>query len=247
MKRILTFLTIAACVAGASTVWSQEEKALVPEPAWTGNLGLSYLATSGNTDTSSFGLDFLMERTPDPWGVAFTASFNRADDSGMTTSERYFVGARANRSLNDRWLLFGGLSGEKDEFAGFELRTIVNAGATYKALTGPRHLLDLDGGVTYTDEDRIDPDPDASWLGALLGLRYEWKISENASLTEVLALYPNFDESSDWRFNSETALQASISKRLALKLSYEIRYRNQPLEGRDDTDTTAKASVVFNL
>lgn len=237
---------VIALSMGTRPVLAQEEEE-PKEPAWKGNLGLAYLATSGNTETESFGLDFKLERRPDPWGFEVTALFNRAEDEGVKTAERYLAGGRAKRALDERWELFGGLSGEKDEFSGFKLRAIAEAGAVYKALQGPTHLLSFDGGLTWTDEDRIDPEPDADWFGAVVGLSYEWKVSDTASLTQRLVYYPNFDDSDDWRLNSDTGLQASISSALAVKVSYEVRYRNEPIASNDDTDTTSKVSLVVNF
>jgi putative salt-induced outer membrane protein len=216
-------------------------------PAWTGDLGLAYISTSGNSDSSSLGLALKMERTPDPWGLSFEAKFDRAESDGDLTAERYFAGFKGLRDLNQRWSLFAGLSGEKDEFAGYELLALLDVGAKYKALMGPRHLLSFDMGLTYTDEDRVEPEVDVDYLGALLGLNYEWKISDHASFTERLIYYPNFDESDDWRLSSDTGVQAALSERLALKLSYEVRYRNQPIGDNDDTDTATKVSVVLKL
>jgi putative salt-induced outer membrane protein len=228
----------------------EEEKEKGP---WESALGLSYVETSGNSETTSFGLDFHATRKPEPWGLEFTALFNQNSDSGVTTAERYFLGGRVSRKISDRWESFFGLSGEKDQFSGFDLRLIGSLGLTYNALLGPKHLLSFDGGLTYTDENRIDPEPDASWWGAVLGLDYEWKITGTTSLTERLMFYPNFDDSSDWRLWSDTGITTSINSHLALRFGYEYRYRNQPLvllaDGTvaDTTDTTTRFSVVLNF
>lgn len=236
-------------ILGVLPVFAQEvaEKEVVPEPIWNGSLGLAYLGTSGNSETSSFGLEFTTERRPTPWGLTITGKFNRNDDNGELTAERYYLGARARRELSDHWELFGGLSGEKDSFAGYDLLAIAEAGVTYKALRGPQHLLSFDAGVTWTDEDRIEPDPDVSYMGAVLGLAYEWKISDNASFTQLLAFYPNFEESSDWRLNSDSGLQAAVNSWLAVKLGFGVRYRNEPIDDNEDTDTISSASVVFTF
>jgi putative salt-induced outer membrane protein len=112
---------------------------------------------------------------------------------------------------------------------------------------GPKHHLSFDAGLTWTDENRIEPEPDVDFLGAVLGLDYEWKISDNSSFIQALDFYPNFDESSDWRLTSMTALQSAVNSWLAVKLGYEVRYRNQPIGDNDDTDTTSTASVVFTF
>ena len=72
-------------------------------------------------------------------------------------------------------------------------------------------------------------------------------LSENSKLVEQLVFLPNFDDSGDWRLNSMTALEAAVNSWLALRLGFDIRYRNQPIGDADSTDTTSTASVVFNF
>lgn len=216
-------------------------------PAWSGQVGLSYLATGGNSDTETLGLDLEAARRPAPWGLELSLQFHRAEQDGDKTAERYHAGLRGTRTLSERWQAFVGLSAEQDEFAGIDLRGVVEAGAGYKVLFGPRHNLKLDFALTWTDEQRLAPEADDSWIGALAGLDYELAISDSASLSQRLRYYPNFDASSDWRLDSLTALTAALKQRLALRLSQELRYRNRPLGDNDDTDSTTKASLVWSL
>ena len=67
----------------------------------------------------------------------------------------------------------------------------------------------------------MDPEPDTESLGGLVGLSYDWKISDSATFSQRLTYYPN--------------------------LSYELRYRNQPIGLDEDTDTTTRASLVWNI
>jgi putative salt-induced outer membrane protein len=246
-RRFWSIALIAMLFALPALAQEADEAEETEESPWKGSLGLAYLATSGNTDTSTFGLDFTLNREAQPWGFEALAQFNRAEDSGVVTAERYLLSARALRALNERWDFFAGLSAEKDEFAGFELRGMVETGVVYKALMGPKHHLAFDVGLTWTDEDRVEPEPDADYLGGLAGLAYEWKISDSASFTQRFLFYPNFDNSDDWRLNSDTGIQAAINDWLALKFGYELRYRNEPIGDADDTDTTTKFSVVLNF
>ena len=251
MKRlammILVFLTFGfeAPLATAQDAPPAEETA-APEPEWAVKLGLSYLATSGNSDTNSLGFDASVVRRPRPWGLALTAQFDRAEQDGLKTAERAYAGLRGTRAWTERWDAFVGLSAEQDEFSGIDLRGLLEAGAVYHALLGPRHKLDLDVALTWTDEDRVPPNVDDSWLGALLGARYELAVSDNAAFSQQLSYYPNLDDSSDWRANSVTALTAALNQHLAVRLSHEIRFRNQPIGDIDDTDTTSKVSLVWS-
>jgi putative salt-induced outer membrane protein len=251
----LSFSTIPA-------IAEEEGAEETPEPLWTNALGLSYVGTSGNTDTSSLGLDFASERRPTPWGLNLIATFTRAEDNGKITAEQYLVGGRALRQLNDHWSLFAGLSWAKDTFGGFDSRIIAEAGAEYLLVKTDKHTLSVDAGLTWTSEDQlksrevappVDPPlfeeytESIDWFGGVAGLTWDWAFSKNASLAQRLLYYPNFDDGSDWRLASDTAVKAALTKLMALQFSYLVRYRNEPIEDRDDTDTTTKVSVVFNF
>jgi len=249
MKRLLLVLGVLSTVGvmPALAQETEEEK----EPAWKGSLGISWVATSGNTDTSSAGLGFTLERKPEPWGLAFEARGNKAQDSGKTTAENYFAAGRALRTLGKRWEAFGGLQWAKDPFAGFDSQMVASVGATYLAVESTRHHLTFDMGLAYTWEDQIPPVPEIDneidYAGGIVGLAWEWKLGENSKLTERLMYYPNFDDSGDWRVTSVTAIEAAINSWLALRFGYDLRHRNQPIGAAVKNDATSTASVVFNF
>lgn len=247
MKRRLLLAGLMVALAAAPALAQEESEEEAKEKLWENSFGLSFVKNTGNSDTQTFGLDYKGSRKPTPWGLDLRAYFNSAEDSGVATAEQYYVGVRGVRKIGERWDVFAGLNGARDEFSGFKLRAIVEAGVTYHALLGPKHLLSFDGGVTYTDEDRIEPNPDISYAGAVLGLNYEYKITDKSSLTQAVAYFPNFDDSADWRISSETGLTASITDLLGLKLGYIYRYRNEPIGDAKATDTTTTVSVVMNF
>lgn len=232
-------LLVAALLA-ASPATAQEDN------AWSGTLGLSFVTTSGNSDTTTLGLDLGLKRTPDPWGWELAAFFLRSEQDGETTAERYGGSLRADRKLDERWSLFGSLSADHDAFAGYDLRGIVASGGTYHALLGPVHELSFDAGLTWTTEDLVAAE-DRDFLGGMLGLSWAWHPRKGTTLGERLVWYPDFDETSDWRLTSETSLQAALSERLALKVGYLVRYDNEPVPGFDTTDTTTTISLVVGF
>ena len=246
MKRLLLVFGVI-CVVSVTPAIAQETQEKEKEPAWNGSLGLSWVATGGNTDTSSAGLDFAIKRKPEPWGLEFAARGNKAQDSGVTTAENYFAEGRVSRALGKRWDAFGGLQWSKDPFAGFDSQTVVSAGGTYRAVESERHHLTFDMGLAYTWEDQISPVAEVAFGGGIFGLAWEWQLGENSKLTERLMYYPNLDDSANWRATSVTAIEAAINSWLALRFGYDLRYRNEPIGDADNTDTTSTASVVFNF
>lgn len=244
----LKLLIVYMILSCAAPLWAEETAEEAPEPRWTGKAGLAFLATSGNTDNQTLGLDFTADRRPDLWGLSLKASFNQAEEDGVTTAERYLVGARVKRAIEDKpWELFLGLSAEQDEFAGIDRRTVAELGGLWRAIEKDKHKLSVDLGLTWTDEDRIDPEVDTDAVGALLGFTYAWKLSETATFNERLLFYPNFDESDDWRLEYTVGVTAALTDRLGLEVGFDLRYRNEPIGDADDTDTTTKVALVANF
>ena len=209
-------------------------------------LGFSYLATSGNTSSQTGGLDLLFKRSFDPWGLEVTANILRAEQNGTVTAKKLFVGVRGTRALNADLDMFLAGSYLQDTFAGLDPRLLAAGGVTYKLLKGPEHELAFDVGLTWTKDNLVN-DGSKSYAGALAAARYAWNISKTAKFTENLAFYPSFKESSDWRVESTTGLQASITTSTALKLTYGFRYANQPVAGFGKTDTQTAVSLVVNF
>lgn len=232
----------AMCVVLVSSLAGAQESG----KPWSGSAGLSFLATSGNSDTSSLGIEVTVKRKPAPWGIDISALAVRAGTDGVTTAERLVGRARGERELSEYWGVFVGASAEKDRFAGLDLRGVLEAGVNFKALPGPRHELSFDAGATFTREE-LTSGGDRDFAGALAGVSYAWVPMEGARLSQRLVAYPNFDNSRDWRVVAETALQASLTKRFALKLGYLLRYDHEPPPTFGSTDTSTTASLMWSF
>ena len=216
------------------------------EPPNKLSLGLSYLATSGNSSSQTGGLDFLYKHTFDPWGLQVTGNYLRAEQSGAVTAKKLLLGVRGTRALNADLALFLQGSYLQDQFAGLDPRLLAAGGVTYKFLRGPEHELAFDAGLTWTRDDLVGGGS-TSYVGALAAARYGWNISKTAKLTEELSFFPSFKQGSDWRVESNAGLQASVSSDVALKLTYGLRYANRPVAGFRKTDTQTAASLVINF
>lgn len=81
----------------------------------------------------------------------------------------------------------------------------------------------------------------------LLGGEYKWQINDRAAFAQRVTWFPNFEAGSDWRLESFTSLESNLNEWLALRFGYDLRFQNEPVPGRDDTDATARVSVVVNL
>ena len=237
-------LALATAAAAVAADCPCPPAAPPPPPLWTGSLGFSYLATSGNTDSSSLGLTGTAARQPTPWGLEVSALANRAESDGEETAERLFGSFKARRAVGEAFELFGGLIWERDRFAGFDSRALVSLGGTWKPLRGPAHELSFDGGLTWTEEDPVVGDDDG-YAGALLGGTWVWHFTATASLREKALFFPSFSDSTNWRATSDTALEAALASAWALRVGYFYSRDNLPAAGFGKSDATTSVSLVW--
>lgn len=213
---------------------------------WKLDLGLSYLATTGNSETSSFGFTSDWEKLVNRWHYRAGAQAFRAEEDSEQTAERYAGYGRADWSFAERLAATGGWQGEQNRFAGIDHRSTVDLGLSWDAVEEERWTVDTVSSATWTFEDSIARDSE-SWIGLLLMARSTYEISENATTTQMLRLEPNLEDTDDFRADAQVGLTANITDLLGVKLAYEVRYDAQPVSGFDDTDTLATVSLVMNL
>ncbi len=279
MRPIAIALALAIAAVTAASAQSGDA-AKPPARPWTDVAELSYVSTSGNASTQNFAFSnkFLYKWTRSDLGV--DAAGLRAEstdrtitnpdgtvvvnDVTKTTAEAYALSAKYRLDVTKRllWYVNGGWN--RNTFQGFDNRYSLGSGVGYKFLTTPRHTLSGELGAEGVREERVDLTTDT--YGALRAFAgYEFKINDSAKFTQEIELIDNLKDTADWRGRSVTGVIASMTKKVALKVSYTVLYRNRPvavmippdatapigtpgaLYTYEKTDTIAAASVVVNF
>ena len=237
---VLAGLLLAAV---AAPLRAEDEK---PKPLWDLKVGFSYVATGGNTSTKTAGADVSFHRRWTLWSLQAAADAVRATDNGVTTAERYTAGVRVNRAISERMSLTAGWQGDRAPLAGFDLRSVTDAGVQWQAYASDAWTLDTIAAATWTREVPVEGDT-SNRGGVMAQARSAVTLSDTASTTQNVTFYQSVRDSKRWRLDAVAALQAAVNAHLAVKFSYEFRYDNQPVPGFGKTDTITKASLVVNL
>lgn len=220
-----------------------DETADAAVPDWDLRVGFSYLATGGNTDTSSTGLTLAGSKDWNVWGLTAGAKALQASDEGTTTAESYAARLQGARDLREDLALTAGLSAFQDRFAGLDLRTVASFGLRWSALSGEPWSLVLHGGPSWTRETRV-AGPTADFLGAIAGFETARPLSENASFSAFGTLFANLDETDDYRLEAGTAVEAAVNSTLSLQIGYAYAYDHLPVPGFGSVDSSITAAVV---
>lgn len=221
-----------------------------PPPAkpWSDEAELSYVETGGNSDVKTLSAKNLLkikftDRISGSWKLAAL----RGESAGALTAERYFTELRGDYAFTDRIYAFATAGWAKDEFAGIHSGAYIGPGAGYRFLTGPAHLLVGEAGLLYvaerytnnTDSNRVD--------GRLFG-SYVFAFTDKNKFLQSLEYLHDFDESDNYRINSETALVTTLTSVFSIKISYTLRYDHQPVPSTlDETDTVLAVALLANF
>lgn len=241
MRKIVLMTVLTAVIASFAAF-----AGTTSQDPWAYTLGLSYLGTTGNTDNQSIGTDFTFAKAADPWGIEGGLSYMRGSQDGNKTMEKFNAMIKGTRKLNDRWDLF--LSGrwDRDRYSGFDDRYTFAAGATFKAINTSKDQFLIDAGLSWNHDKFVSGDRDSYW-GGLLQLRYTHCWTTTAKFQQRLLYIPDFSNGGNWRGESETAIITSLTKSLAFKGSFLVRYNHEPPIGFRKTDTQTALSLVYSF
>jgi putative salt-induced outer membrane protein len=209
-------------------------------------LDLGFVNASGNANFTSLNLG---EKLSDKVGrVVLTQNgkvlYGRTD--GATTTESYDAGARAQYTLTKRIGAYALLTFQRDPFAGLASRWLGGPGVAVALVQSARDTLGVESGLTSTHE-RSTAGGTQSFGATRTAASYKHLFAGKSFLSETLEWVANLKTSDDQRVNSETGLTAPLSRQIGLRVSYLIRFDNQPEPGFKKTDRilTTGVQVAF--
>ena len=220
------------------------------EPGWYDSAELSFVTTSGNSESDTFGFRNTLERlwndasfsllagglrvettTIRRFATGTPASFTVVEDKTTElTAENYYLRGRYDRTVSERLFWFAGLGWERNQFAGFDSRVQAVGGIGNTWLSDDQMHFKTAYGLTYTQQDDLIDNPkiDDSFLGLKVSWDYRNQLTDSARFTNTLAVDQNLSESDDLRADMITALSVAMSERYSLKLSWQLLYDNLP-------------------
>lgn len=205
-------------------------------------LDLGFVDASGNSDVRSFNLGEKLTWRLAPWVFTQTARALYGETDGVTTTESYDAGARAEYRITRRLGAFVLLAYQRDPFAGVAVRWGVGPGVGFAVLQAPRDTLSVDAAVT-AQRERSTTNVEQRFTAARTGLFYKHLFSAAAFVTQAFEWTANLETMDDQRLNSETALTAPLSRQIALRVAYLIRFDNLPEPGFERTDRILTTGV----
>ena len=254
-------ISLAMAIAVLSTATFAEE-----QKPWEVEIGLGAIATSGNTQTTSLHtkLDIKQNLTKFKNEYIISSLFKedeitQANNAKVKekTADKYLLSAKSAyqlaKSSADKSYLFGFLSYTHDKFGAY--RTYETAALGYGDWFYSTEKVNwfVEAGPGYFRSERVlgigiptDPYVYDMEQGALLRVatQLEWKVTQTAVFKQVVSIETGSDNT---RSLSETSLAASISNAMQMKLAFAVASDSKVAPGKEKTDTTTSATIVYKF
>jgi putative salt-induced outer membrane protein len=208
---------------------------------WSGKAALGYLATSGNTESSSLNSAFTVAYTSGRWAHSLEATAINASEDNQTSAEAYALGWKTEFNMTERDFLFGRVNWRKDRFSGYEQQLSESVGYGRRLIDTGVHFLNVEVGAGARQADLVDGTMEEEFI-VRGGINYQWKFTETASFTQDITA-----ESGPENVYTESvsAIKTQLIGDLALVASYTIKNSTVVPLGSENTDTFAALSLEY--
>ncbi len=218
-----------------------------PLPFAAFHVDLGYVNTSGNTVVSTLNLadGVVLHTSTDNqvdqmFSLVYGTSRNRVQTSLWT------AGVRDEYKFTPHVGLYALGEFDRNTFAGIDRRFEEGIGAGVTVFDTPRNHFEIAFGSSYIEQRAVSDSANHSAALHTSAL-YKYSFKKEAYVQEFVEGIPDLQTHGDYRVNSQTDVVAPLSKHLALKLGYSVRYANLPPPGFKTTDRllTSDVQVTF--
>jgi putative salt-induced outer membrane protein len=270
MKNILmTGLALATLATFAAQAQDTSSGVQTPSGDWTGSGELGYASTTGNSRSQNINAKLTLNQETDQWKNNFFLDALRnkgevtiagPDNSSYkqldTTANRYDAGASAGYKLDPRSYIVSAIRYDHDDFAANRWQGTVSVGYGYMALKTDRTQLSFEIGPGYTEyqpatgtqviNGQTVPFVESrqSEVVARGLVNYKYRITDNTAFDDTFLTEAG---SKNTYMQNDAGLAVSMTKKLSIKVGFQVRHNSEVLPGIRRTDTLTTTNLVYNL
>lgn len=223
-------LPLALCCTVLPFALAAQDAPAKPKALET-SISAGFTQTSGNANALTMNFGDKLKYTARGWVLAQDLAFFYGEAEDKVNANFWNGGVRAERAINTRLGVYVVTRFDRNVLQGIARRFEEGFGLDAKLVVAPRDRLSMQvGGSAF----QLTTTPGATvtakrhYPAARVGLDYKHLFSELAYVQQTAEYLPNLSETESYLVNTETSLVAPLSKRLAIKVGYVIRYNSTP-------------------
>ncbi|MFQ5465939.1 MAG: YdiY family protein [Thermodesulfobacteriota bacterium] len=220
-----------------------------PAAAWKARAEVSYVNTSGNTETQTLAGKFDLRREGPVNRLYLSGSGLFASSNGEETSNKLALDSLWERAFTPRFfgLLAGGYS--RDRFSGYDFRAFGGPGVGYELIkTDRQRLKGVATLLYYHDEFSKGAASTDNYPSGKFTAGYELRAAENLKFVQNVDFFGSLEDTGRFFFNSTTSVEVKVNALVSLGVSYTINYQNEPPSPEvRHLDKTLLTTLIFDF
>lgn len=209
------------------------------------HLELSYVQTSGNTNTSTFSTKFeATTKIDDKSDFRAKGSALYSENEDKTAANKYDVELDYNHMISEKTYAYMGTNYINDQLSDYDYRLNIGPGLGYKVLENENQNLDIQGGFDYAFDKYVNGKKD-EYVAPRTELNYKYKFNENVHFKQMLNYLTSLEDTDKFFMASESSVGVKMTKNLSLGVSYRIDYVNETQ--KKNTDKKLLTSLILDF
>ncbi len=251
---ILSQNLLAEESAVVSTDIQGDKEIAETEAKWVSNIEFGYVATSGNTDTTSINSGVSVIYEIEKWRHSldlksiFGSAKNATTEQIETNAERFSIEGKTDYKYSESSYGFFLINYEEDKFSDNNYLVSSSIGRGFVLDISDSSSLDLEVGVGYRQTEKkatvlLDEEVKSESIFRLAA-HYLWEISDNSKFEQKISTDIGEDNSVT---KSYTGLSANVADSLALKFSFTATHQSEVRGDIKELDTVSAFTLVYNF
>ncbi len=228
---------------------------------WAGSTNVSFALASGNSQTTSLGAGVNVARPTrtDKTSLYYATIYSHDGILKATTAESSTGGLRYDHNVNPKLFTFATADLATNKLQYLDLRTVLGGGFGWHAYAKPIQQLDVFGGVVWTHESygqvpisvTGNPKPTPAYTNSFaaldFGQQYSRKLGKTSSFTEQAYIFPDLNDTSQYRMTGNAALNTRINSFLSWQTALSETYVSLPPAGTKHNDLILTTGLGFSF
>ncbi len=235
---------------------------------WNGGANVGFSLARGNSETENLALAFnAAHPTLNDKITLYATSIDTKNDLAKPPNSDIVAnldtgGFRYDRNVNPRLFVFGAADYMANALQSLDLRQVYSGGFGFHAIKSAQTTLNILGGINYTHETysnvttpNTPPAPPTivsygktnRFAALTLGEELTQKLGKSTSVTQNFYLYPNLQQTGEYRATFNLGTVTKISKWFGWQNQFSAIYVSNPPTGSKTDDVIITTGLNFSF